>query len=222
MRQTLRLVAVPVLISAAVTALRLTGELLGWNERWFSRATGGVLPSGWSWVVGITWLPAVFGAYFAYKLRRSGDHAAHPGRALGLACAGAVFAFIGLRFVVPVLPLPFPPRLLAVWALMVAAAAVQGVGWPSLFRALFLYGLGSRAVVAAVMFFAMLGSWGTHYDYADVPRFLSMPFWPRFLWLGFFPQMVFWVADTIVLGAIAGSAVALGMRLWADRKRAAA
>jgi hypothetical protein len=220
MRQTLRLVAVPVFVSVAVTGLRLAGELLGWSERWFSTATAGVLPTGWSWVVGITWLPVPFGAYFAYQLWRVGDRPTHPGRALGLACAGAVFALMGLRFLVPVLPVPFPERLLAVWALMVAAAAVQGVGWPSLFRALFTYGLMSRAVVAAVMFFAMLGSWGTHYDYTGVSWALSIPFWPRYLWLGFFPQMLFWVAFTIVLGSIASSAVARALRFAADRKRA--
>ena len=67
MKQTLRIVAVPLLISIALTLLRLAGELGHWSVAWFSPATGGILPSGWSWVVGITWLPALFGPYFGQQ-----------------------------------------------------------------------------------------------------------------------------------------------------------
>jgi hypothetical protein len=45
------------LVALAVTPLRLAGELRGWSEAWFSRATGGLLPAGLASVlVGITWL----------------------------------------------------------------------------------------------------------------------------------------------------------------------
>ncbi|HKF55640.1 MAG TPA: hypothetical protein VKJ45_09360, partial [Blastocatellia bacterium] len=57
----LRIIAAPALISLAVTLLRLTGELQHWSSAWFSSETGGVTPSGVSWVVGITWLAVPFG-----------------------------------------------------------------------------------------------------------------------------------------------------------------
>jgi hypothetical protein len=42
----------PALIALAVTLLRLAGELRGWSEAWFSRATSGLLPVGAaSWLV---------------------------------------------------------------------------------------------------------------------------------------------------------------------------
>lgn len=32
-----------------------------------------------------------------------------------------------------------------------------------------------------------------------------MPFWSRFFWLAFFPQLIFWVAFTILTGAFTGT-----------------
>lgn len=51
----LRLVLVPEVISLLVTLLRLVGELRHWSERWFSSDTGGIVPSGSSRLIGITW-----------------------------------------------------------------------------------------------------------------------------------------------------------------------
>jgi hypothetical protein len=73
---------------------------------------------------------------------------------------------------------------------------------------LLAYGLLSRAVVALVMLLAMRGRWGTHYDYADMPRVQELPFWTAYVMLAFVPQLVFWVAYTIVLGMLTGTLVA--------------
>ena len=63
------------------------------------------------------------------------------------------------------------------------------------------------------MLLAMRGNWGTHYDYVGVPFALQLSFWPRFFWLAFFPQLVFWVGFTILIGTLAGSlAIVLLMR----------
>jgi hypothetical protein len=67
------------------------------------------------------------------------------------------------------------------------------------------YGLAARIPVVVVMFLAMLGNWGTHYDYVGMPAPFQMPFWPGFFWLAFFPQLIFWVSFTIVLGVLSGS-----------------
>ena len=67
------LIAIPALMSLAVTALRLAGELQHWSPRWFSSETGGVAPSGMSWLIGITWLALPFGAYFGFRLAAAGQ-----------------------------------------------------------------------------------------------------------------------------------------------------
>lgn len=208
-----RLAFPPALISLAVTLLRLAGERLGWSEAWFSRATSGIVPeSAVSWVVGITWLAVPFGGCFAWRLVRSGHSLRRPVWALLFALTVCVALYVvppvalGLarRLVQP----RFPHVLLLIWALGALAAAVAWAIWPMLARTLLVYGLLSRLAVVVVMFLAMSGEWGTHYDYVGMPSEFQMPFWPRFLWLAFFPQLVFWVAFTIVAGMLAGTAVA--------------
>ena len=207
-RQTGRLVLEPALIALGVTLLRLAGELGHWSERWFSTETGSIVPRGTSWVFGITWLAAPFGIYFAARLARAGEASARPARALALAFGGVVFLLVVGRLAWR-LPVPFPPILLFIWLVMVLGAAIAWVGWPALARTLLAYGLASRLVVAVVMLLAMRGNWGTHYDYVGMPPAFQMPFWPRFLWLAFFPQIVFWVAFTVLLGMLAGSLYAV-------------
>jgi hypothetical protein len=213
-----RLVAVPALITLAVTLLRLTGERAGWSERWFSRATQGVTPQAMTWLIGITWLPLPFGIYFGWRLLRAGLGPASPARAALCALAGVAVGLIGLFAVVPRLPLPFPPILLAIWAVMVLAAALQWPAWPELAFTLLVYGLLARMPVVVVMFLAMAGGWGTHYDYVDAPGLQAWPLVPRFLWLAFFPQLVFWVGAAVVLGSVGG---ALGVALLRRRARRA-
>jgi hypothetical protein len=202
----------PALIALAITLLRLAGELGHWSERWFSSETGGIIPQGASWLFGITWLAAPFGAYFALKLARAGEGPRRPWRALAWSAAGLVIVLVGLRLVWR-LPIPFPPILIAVWLTMVAGAALAWAASPALGRTLLVYGLASRLPVVLVMLLAMRGNWGTHYDYVGVPFALKLDFWPRFLWLAFFPQLVFWVAFTVLLGSLAGNlAIVLFMR----------
>jgi hypothetical protein len=110
-----------------------------------------------------------------------------------------------LRGVTPRLDLGFPVVLLAIWMAAVAGAAVAWSGWPALARELLAYGLLSRIPVAVVMFLALRGRWGTHYDYADSPSLQQMPFWTAFTWLALVPQLVFWVGFTIIAGLLAGT-----------------
>jgi hypothetical protein len=116
---------------------------------------------------------------------------------------GLVIVFCS-RFLFRIFPANFPEILIPLWLCWAAAAALQYFGWPSLFRVLLAYGFAARIPVALVMFFAMLGNWGTHYDYVGTPLQFSMPLVPRYLWLAFFPQLVAWVSFTIVLGTLAG------------------
>ena len=217
MSRTLGLVLVPALISLAVTFFRLAGELQRWSERWFSTATQGVIPSGVNALVGITWLAAPFGIYFALKLRDEGCGPRGTPRACGHALAGLAVCLCGF-FLVPFLPVSFPRILLVIWSLSAVAAGLQWRGWPELASTLLAYGLAARIPVVVIMFFAMSGNWGTHYDYVGMPEPFQMPLWPRFFWLAFFPQLVAWVGFTVLLGSLAGSiALALTGRRHAER-----
>ena len=211
-RDTLRLIRGPSLVALGVTLMRLIGERGHWSERWFSPETGGIVPHGMTWLFGITWLAIPFGAYFGLKLARAGEGPLRPWRALAWPAIGVAVVLVGLRLAGR-LPPRFPPILIVIWLVMVLGAALAWIGWPALGRTLLAYGLASRLPVALVMFFAMRGNWGTHYDYVGVPFASQLSFWPRYLWLAFFPQLVFWVGFTILMGALAGSlAVALLMR----------
>ena len=216
-REAFRMALPPALVALAVTLLRLAGELLGWSETFFSRATGGLVPAGaLSWLVGITWLALPFGAWLGFRLLRSGEAPASAPRALLVAVASVVLLYAGTR-VVPLLRPGFPAFLFAIWAVGVVAAALAFSAWPALGRVLLAYGLLSRVVVAVVMLLAMGGRWGTHYDYADMPGVREVPFATAYLLFAFVPQMVFWVAYTIVLGMVAGAATAaLGRRAEAQ------
>jgi hypothetical protein len=201
----LRLVTVPAIITLAVTILRLVGELQHWPERWFSTATGGIVPTGNSWIIGITWLAAVFGAYFAVRLTRTGMQPKSFAKALLFAALGiAIFLLYrpAVEFICDLFHITFPHYLIFVWALWILAAATQYFAWPELFKTLFIYAYAARIPVACIMFFAMLGNWGTHYDYVGTQ--IPLDGLPRYLWLGFFPQLVGWVGFTVTLGSVAG------------------
>jgi len=202
-RSILRLIWIPAIISLGVTLLRLTGELRHWSERWFSHETGGTDPHGMSWLIGITWLAVPFGVYFALRLTWAGLGPRSAGRAALFGILGLALIFCS-RFLFAIFPGHFPKILIPLWLCWVAAAALQFFGWPSLSRTLLAYGLAARIPVAVVMFFAMLGNWGTHYDYVGMPPQFSMPPVPRYLWLALFPQLVAWVAYTVVVGTLAG------------------
>jgi len=202
-----RLVLVPALISLAVTVLRLAGELGDWSGSWFSKETGGTVPSGVGWVVGITWLALPFGAWFGLRLRAIGKGPRSLTRSAMLAVLGVLVAYGG-GFLIP--RIGFPRVLIFIWFYMGVAAAVQYFGWPDLFRTLLLYGFAARIPVVIVMFFAMAYNWGTHYDYVGMPAQFSMDPVPRFLWLAFFPQLTFWVGYTVVMGTL-GALIALAV-----------
>jgi hypothetical protein len=209
----LRMIAAPVLISLAVTLLRLAGELQHWSPTWFSTETGGVTPSGMSWLIGITWLAVPFGAYFALRLVASGHGPESLAKAVICATCGIAILLVWALRILPSPNIGFPRVLIFVWSVMVVAAIIQLSGWPALFKTLLAYGFAARIPVAFIMFLAMLGSWGTHYDYVGMPPEFQMPLVPKYFWLAFFPQLVFWVGFTIVIGSLSGVITAALMRV---------
>jgi hypothetical protein len=207
------LILVPGLITLAVTILRLVGELHHWSTAWFNPEAGGP----WS-IVGITWLAPIFGIYFAVRLACSGEGPKSTWRAIVFAILGIGVGVAGMYLYIALRPpFSFGGRLIYFWALLVLAALVTLPGWPALFRTLLAYAVAARIPVAIVMFFAFRGNWGTHYD-ALPPDFpTGMGLLAKYLWLGFVPQLTYWVGFTILMGMLFGAIAATLTRL---RRRA--
>jgi hypothetical protein len=213
------LIFVPALITLAVTIVRLAGELLHGPQILFNSDAGGA----WA-VVGIVWLVPVLGVYFALKLAAHGHGPATVGR--GLAAVGC--ALLGLLIVVVCshvgsqlkIQQNFCGRLVYIWIVVLVAALVTFPGWPALFRTLAAYAYAARLPVAVVMFFAFWRDWGTHYDAmpSDMPEGLSLL--AKYLWLGLFPQLIFWVGLTILVGMFFGSLAGLLARLARPKTQA--
>jgi len=193
-----RLILIPAIITLAVTLLRLTGELLHWSSILFSRAEG-----GGGAIVGISWLPFVFGPFFAVKLWDRNHRPSSCGKTIGFALLGFLVLGCGSLFAfTPVFA--FPGHILLGLLLIVAAAALQFVPWHALARTLIAYAYTARVPVAIVMYFAMQGSWGTHYD-AVPPGNEQLAFWPKYFYLGIAPQLLMWIAYTMTIGALFGA-----------------
>jgi len=195
------LMLVPALITLAITLMRLAGELQHLSPRFFSTA-----PGGGGAIVGISWLPILFGPYFAVKLTRSGQGASGVWKTFGLSLLGMVILFAGgmVGFAPQV---KFPGREIVGLLLMVLGPTLVTLGWPALFKVLVAYGYAARIPVAIVMFFAIRGQWGTHYD--ALPANYSGPtsFIGQYMMIAFLPQMVIWIAFTVLVGALVGTLI---------------
>ncbi|MGH9469808.1 MAG: hypothetical protein ACRD1N_05630 [Terriglobia bacterium] len=200
------LILIPAVITLAVTILRLEGELQHWSRLFFNPAAG-----GGGAIVGITWLPIIFGPYFALKLADSGRGAASLGKSIGFAILG-IFVFAGGVFLGFAPVLHFPGKLAAGLALIVISAALQFVPWRALAKTLLAYAYTARIPVAVIMYLAIRGSWGTHYD-ALPPEAVPSAFWPKYVDIALIPQLVMWIAYTMIIGALFGAVfVALARR----------
>lgn len=198
----LRLILIPAVITLAVTILRLVGELQGWSPLLFGNEAG-----GGGAVVGITWLPFIFGPYFAVKLARAGEGPASTGKAVGFTLLGIV-VFVAAGFVGFAPQVTLPGRMAIGYILMAGATLLVYPGWPKLFKTLLAYAYAARIPVMIVMFFAIYGNWGTHYD--ALPPDYTGPADPlgKFFLIGFLPQMIFWVGYTILIGSLFGGIAA--------------
>jgi len=214
-----RLIAIPTVITLAVTIIRLVGELKHWPAPWFSSAAG-----GGGALVGIAWLPFIFGPYFALKLAAAGEGPSSNGKAIGFAFLGLVGFFIaGQIFEMSMRHISL--MALAILPLMLIAGLVTLIGWGSLGRVLLAYAFAARVPVLIVMYFAMSGSggagWGTHYD-AVTPALAKLPFARKYFYIAIMPQMTMWIGWTMILGAIFGSIVVALARRGKREAQAAA
>lgn len=201
------LILIPALITLAVTLLRLTGELLDWPPLFFNKAAG-----GGGALIGIAWLAPVFGFYFARQSLLANGYPGRTGRVFGfsLLALAAFLILMGIGF-------QMPPGSLWMYLIIVIAAGaglfIARHGWPSLFSILFAYGLAARIPVALIMLMAIMNNWGTHYD-VPPPNFPAMAPFAKWVVIGLFPQLTFWMAFTVIIGSIFGGiAVALTKRI---------
>jgi len=192
-----KLIMYPAIITLAITLLRLFGELLHGPAVLFSRAEG-----GGGAIVGITWLPFIFGPYFAVKLIDRNLRPSSLGKTIGFALLGFLILLSG-SYIAFTPAVSFTGHLAVGLLLMVIAAGLQYIPWREFAQTLIAYAYLARIPVAIVMFFAMLGHWGTHYDAVLAP-YDQLPFLTKYLYMAIAPQLVMWIAFTMTVGALFG------------------
>lgn len=195
------LILVPAVLSLAVTLLRLYGELHHWHTPWFNSSAG-----GGGAIVGISWLPFVFGPYFAVKLARSGSRPSGHVKTILLALLGFAMMMGGV-FAAFSPPFSITRSCVGLLAL-VLGTALQFYPWPALARTLLAYAYSARIPVALVMFFAIQGKWGTHYDVLPAGYPGPTSFWGEYIFVGLIPQLLLWIGFTVTVGAFAGGIAA--------------
>jgi hypothetical protein len=206
-----KLILVPAVVTLAVTLLRLAGELLHWSPILFNPKAGGR-----GALIGIAWLVPIFGAYFGVKLASAGRGPAAAWPAIGYSILGfALVPAIGLGG----MAFGLLPRGSAAFGVFVVLSIIGAIvayrAWPALGQTLLAYALAARVPVVVVMLFAILGSWGTHYDVAP-PDLPSMSPIAKWFFIGAIPQFTLWIWFTIaggmVCGAVAMAVVSRGQR----------
>ena len=80
----------PALITFSITILRLEGELHHWGSPWFYTSAGGD-----GAIVGISWLPIIFGPYFALKLANAGEAPVNYRKAFGSTIGALAVIILG-------------------------------------------------------------------------------------------------------------------------------
>jgi hypothetical protein len=210
------LILVPAVITLAITILRLVGELQGWSPLFFNKSAG-----GGGAIVGISWLPIIFGPYFASKLAAAGDGPSSWGKVIGASGAGLVVFVLGSIVFGVGLTKHMSGVMIVGFVLDLVSAFIPRIGWKAFGNALLAYAFAARIPVLIVMFIAMSANggqgWGTHYDVA-APGITVTSFGQKFFDLAFLPQMSIWIGWTAVLGGLLGSIYAAVF----GRKRAAA
>jgi len=186
----------PAIVTLTITIIRLAGELMDLSATFFSRAGGGA-----GAIVGIVWLIPVFGVHFALKLLKAGH------RPDGILRG---FGFTLLAGLVPLATIFILSKvetgqigIVFVCLAFFAAILVIKPAWPDLARLLWAYGLAARIPVLIVMLVAILGNWGTHYDVTS-PELASLTPVVRWLLIGVFPQITFWMGFTVLVGMAFG------------------
>ena len=208
-----QLIMVPALIALAVTMVRLVGELAGGPSSFFKRVAG-----GGGALIGIVWLVPIFGIYFAVQLARGGHAPESAGKVIGFAVLGLVVAAAIMGLVAfltgdPNVSVSLAGAIfqqLGFGLAALVAVLIQRKVWPAFFQTMLGYAFASRLPVLMVMFIAMIGEWGTHYELGP-PGYPEMGFLTKFFLIAVMPQMTFWIMFTMVFGTLFGGVAAAVM-----------
>jgi hypothetical protein len=195
------LILIPAAITLGITILRLVGELLDWSPILFGREAGG----GFS-IIGISWLPLIFGPYFAVKLMKMGHAPKSAGRVIGISLL-AIVVYVGISTVTFLVTPAFSATVVAFIIGAIIAVWIMSKTWPALFKTLLAYALAARIPVAILMLLAIFGQWGTHYD-APAPGQPEMGPFMTWVMIGLLPQLTTWIAFTILAGSLFGGITA--------------
>lgn len=202
-----QLILIPSVITLAITILRLVGELKHWPTSLFNPEAG-----GGGAIIGIIWLVPIFGIYFAIKLSAAKQGPASAGKAIAYAILGFAVAFAG-GYIGFAPKLQFPGKIAVGLLLIAVGGIIPFFAWPALWKVLTAYGYAARIPVVILMYFAIRGNWGTHYDVVPPDFPLDTAFWPKYMQIAFVPQMLGWIVVTIIIGTLFGSiAVAVAHR----------
>lgn len=197
------LILVPAIITLAITILRLVGELQGWSPLFFNKSAG-----GGGAIIGISWLPIIFGPYFASKLASAGEGPSSWGKAIGASGAGLVVFILGSICFGVGIQKHMTSVVIVGFVLDLVSAFMPRIGWRSFGNALLAYAFAARIPVLIVMYIAMSANggqgWGTHYD-AVTPGLAITSLGQKFFDLAFLPQMSLWIGWTAVIGGLLGS-----------------
>jgi hypothetical protein len=179
-------------------------------------------PGGGGALLGITWLVPLFGAWFGFRLARSGAGPERRRRAvllhllaLLLYVGGFQVVRFGLRFDTATAS-GLTGQILAMGAVSLLVLPLANAAWPRLCRVHVGYGLAVRVPLAALTFAAVFGGWGTHLEKFGPNDYQGFGPWPHAALLAF-TQLVFWPSFTCICGGLFGSLAAL-----VTRRRAAA
>ena len=186
----LGLVLVAAAVTALVTAVRLYGELQGWDPKYFGPEAGGGMS-----VVGIAWLPIVFGFMFGRRLAKNGQR---PKNML----AAALVPVVGFGAIVGVMALykdDKPTMLMLLTYVPAGAALAVMFVWMRAGLTNLLYGILARVPVVLVQYMALLNAWGTHYE--KVPPGETMTSAQIGNALAMF-QLTAWVPYTVIVGGL--------------------
>jgi hypothetical protein len=193
-----RMILFPSLITLAVTVLRLIGELRHWSRTLFNPK-----PGGGGAILGISWLAVVFAIYFAVRVHKSHQPAEKPGRAISLALLSlALFiagTFLMYRAIQSATVIAWVPSMIVICA----GLYLMRFAWPPYWAVMMGYALAARIPVIVVMYFAIKGNWGTHYD-SPGPAFIPADWWTEFIHTGLLPQLFLWVPYTVILCGLFG------------------
>lgn len=197
-----RLILWPSVLTLGVSIVRLVGEVQGW----ITNASG-----GGGTLLGITWLIFVFGAWFGFRLSRTGSEPKRrPAPVWTLVPVLAVIGTFFFRMRGVDLQDTSPAAEASLRETLRLAAMVAGGGallgfvvWPRLALALLVYGLIARTGVMVITWLAKASGWNTHYTKLG-PAGIEKDMAETLASTGF-AQFGFWVPVTVVFGMLLGS-----------------